>query len=162
MTSQEESCLVFSGLVSLHVEPDDSGAWGLVGLQRQLHICPRRQGELHICTEPPHHQYHQYRYCHPNQNIPQVGWWLEQSVPGQVLLPLVQEQCHRVSTINMIFINKTLPKAQRTRGLSSYHKFKHKSWSNFIFKILTKHQLQNINQASTSKSRTNNSISIKL
>ena len=37
---------------------------------------------------------------------------------------------------------KTLPKAQRTRGLSSYHKFKHKSWSNFIFRISTKHQLQ--------------------
>ena len=41
---------------------------------------------------------------------------------------------------------------QRTRGLSSsyqsnflrlYHKFKHKSWSNFIFRILTQHQ-QNI------------------
>ena len=26
---------------------------------------------------------------------------------------------------------KTLPKAQRTRGLSSYHKFKNKSWSRF-------------------------------
>ena len=37
---------------------------------------------------------------------------------------------------------QTLPKAQRTRGLSSYHKFKHKSWSNFIFRISTKHQLQ--------------------
>ena len=41
---------------------------------------------------------------------------------------------------------KTLPKAQWTRGLSSscqsnflksYHKFKHKSWSNFIFRIST-------------------------
>ena len=49
---------------------------------------------------------------------------------------------------------QTLPKAQRTRGLSSscqsnflrsYHKFKHKSWSN-IFRISTKHQLQNLNQ----------------
>ena len=40
----------------------------------------------------------------------------------------------------------TLPKVQRTRGLSSYHKFKHKSQSIFIFRILTKHQLQNINQ----------------
>ena len=51
---------------------------------------------------------------------------------------------------------KTLPKAQRTRGLSSayqsnffwsYHKFSHKSWSN-IFKISTKNQLQNLNQIS--------------
>ena len=42
--------------------------------------------------------------------------------------------------------SKTLPKAQRTRGLSSYHKFKHKSWSNFIFRISTKHLIQNLNQ----------------
>jgi len=55
---------------------------------------------------------------------------------------------------------KTLPKAQRTRGLSSsyqnnllrsYHEFKHKSWSSFIFRILTKHQLQNFNQTSASR-----------
>ena len=32
-----------------------------------------------------------------------------------------------------------LPKAQRTRGLSSYHKFLHKYWSNFDFRILIKH-----------------------
>ena len=42
-----------------------------------------------------------------------------------------------------------LPKAQRTRGLSSAfqssNKYKHKSWSNFIFRISTKHQLQNLN-----------------
>ena len=57
-------------------------------------------------------------------------------------------------------MNKTLPKAQRTRGLSSsyqsnflrsYHEFKHKSWSNFIFRISTKHQLQNFNQTSASR-----------
>jgi len=55
---------------------------------------------------------------------------------------------------------KTLPKAQRTRGLSSsyqnnllrsYHEFKHKSWSSFIFRISTKHQLQNFNQTSASR-----------
>ena len=53
-----------------------------------------------------------------------------------------------------------LPKAQRTQGLSSAyqsnlfrsnHKFKHKSWSTFIFRISTKHQLQNLNQTSTSR-----------
>ena len=47
------------------------------------------------------------------------------------------------------FYIETLPKAQRTRGLSSsyqsnflrsYHKFKHKSWSHFIFRSSTKHQ----------------------
>ena len=45
--------------------------------------------------------------------------------------------------------SKTLPKAQRTQGLSSscqsnflrsYQKFKHKSWSHFIFRISTKHK----------------------
>ena len=54
---------------------------------------------------------------------------------------------------------KTLPKEPRIQGWSSayqsnlfrsYHKFKHKSWSNFIFRISTKHQLQNFNQTSAS------------
>ena len=54
---------------------------------------------------------------------------------------------------------RTLPKAQRTRGLSSayqsnffrsYHKFLHKSWSN-IFRILTKHQLQSLSQISAKR-----------
>ena len=45
---------------------------------------------------------------------------------------------------------QTLPKAQRTRGLSSYHKYKHKSWPNFISRISTKHQLQSLNQRSAS------------
>ena len=48
-----------------------------------------------------------------------------------------------------------MPKAQRTQGLSSayqsWNKFKHKSWSNFIFKISTKHSLQNPNQTSASR-----------
>ena len=48
-------------------------------------------------------------------------------------------------------IVQTLPKAQRTRGLSSscqsnflrsHHKFKNKSWSHFIFRILALHQLK--------------------
>ena len=50
---------------------------------------------------------------------------------------------------------KTLPKAQQTWRLSSAYqssnKFKHKSWSNFIFRISTKHQLQNLNQTSASQ-----------
>ena len=61
----------------------------------------------------------------------------------------------RVSTVGCYIglfscINKTLPKAQQTRGLSSYHKFKHNSWSNFIFRTSTKHKLQNLNQKSAS------------
>ena len=44
---------------------------------------------------------------------------------------------------------KTLPKAQRTRGFSTscqsnflktHQRFKHKSWSHFIFRISTEHQ----------------------
>ena len=44
---------------------------------------------------------------------------------------------------------KTLPKAQQTWGLSSYHKFLHKTWSDFIFRISTKQQLQNLDQTSS-------------
>ena len=48
-----------------------------------------------------------------------------------------------------------LPKAQRTWGLGSAfqspNKFKHKFWSNFIFRISTKHQLQNLDQTSASR-----------
>ena len=51
-----------------------------------------------------------------------------------------------VLLVNYKILKKTLPKAQRTQGLSSayqsnffraYHKFLHKSWSNISFKILT-------------------------
>ena len=60
-------------------------------------------------------------------------------------------------TGNQDLISETLSKAQRTRGLSSvyqsnflrsYHKFLHKSCSNFISRISTKHQLRNLNQIS--------------
>ena len=50
---------------------------------------------------------------------------------------------------------KTLPKAQRTRGLSSYHKITvHKSWTYVL-------QFQNLNKALTSKSQPSISISTK-
>ena len=49
-----------------------------------------------------------------------------------------------------VYTKKTLPKAQRTRGLSSYHKFLHKSWSKFNLKISTKHQ--QLHKTLTSKS----------
>ena len=54
---------------------------------------------------------------------------------------------------------KTLPKEQRSSGLSSayrsnffrsYYKFKHNSWSNFIFRTPTKHKLQKVDQTSAS------------
>ena len=66
-------------------------------------------------------------------------------------------------------IRKTLPKAQRTRGLSStyqsnifgsYQEFKHKPWSN-IFRISTLHQLQNLNQTSPFRQNLNLKILTK-
>ena len=55
---------------------------------------------------------------------------------------------------------KTLPKEPRIQGWSSayqsnlfrsYHKFKNRPWSNFIFRTSTKHQLQNLDQRSASR-----------
>ena len=64
---------------------------------------------------------------------------------------------------------ETLPQAQQTGGMSSvhqsnffrsYHKFLHKSWSN-IFRISTKHQLQNLNQTSAFRQNLNLQILTK-
>ena len=87
-------------------------------------------------------------------------------------------------TINDILITKrsvtsrpvggweeTLPKAQRTRGLSSgyqsnffrsNHKFSNKSWLDFIFIISTKQQLQNLNQISAFRLNLNFKILLTL
>ena len=84
-----------------------------------------------------------------------------------LLLVLLRRVSDKQPTLPTVFLScsliekqlKTLPKAQQPRGLSSayqsnlfrsYHKFKHKSWSNFIFIISTKHQLQNLDQTSAS------------
>ena len=58
------------------------------------------------------------------QVLPHVGAYVFQTTTCATNLPLWK---------------KTLPKAQRTRGLSSYHNFLHKSWSNFNFRISIKH-----------------------
>ena len=39
-----------------------------------------------------------------------------------------------------------LSSSYHSNFLRLYHEFKHKSWSNFIFRISTKHQLQNFSQ----------------
>jgi len=70
-------------------------------------------------------------------------------------------QCHARNAQHIhpchTIVFQTLPKAQRTRGLSSgyqikffksYHKFSNKSLSDFIFIFSTKQQLQNFNQIS--------------
>ena len=50
------------------------------------------------------------------------------------------ENFRQARIVNGEFI---FPKAQRSQ---SYNKFKQKSWWNLIFRISTKHQLQNLNQ----------------
>ena len=57
---------------------------------------------------------------------------------------------------------KTLPKAKRTRGLSSAYQNNFLCHIKDFAQILIKFHLQNIDQASTSKSQPNNSLSIKL
>ena len=65
---------------------------------------------------------------------------------------------------------KTMPNAQRTRGLSSgyqskffrsYHKFSKKSRSDFIFILPTKQQLQNLNPISAFRQNLNFKILTK-
>ena len=88
---------------------------------------------------------------------------------GQVLpfVPCISEKSYVIQQIFehkaamsisdiLIELKKTLPKAQRTRGLSSSFQSKElghitSSNTNFIFKISTKHLLQNLNQASPSQ-----------
>ena len=57
---------------------------------------------------------------------------------------------------------KTLPKAKRTRGLSSAYQNNFFCHIKVLAQILIKFHLQNIDQASTSKSQPNLSISTKL
>ena len=83
--------------------------------------------------------------------------WLLRHFCYQLDLPSSYTKTHSVG--RRAFDIQTLPKAQRTRGLNSscqsnflksYHKFKHKSWSNFCFILST---------TLTSKSQPNISIS---
>ena len=60
------------------------------------------------------------------------------------------------------YLNKTLQKAQRTRGLSSSFQSKLLGYSQVQTQILIKLHLQNLDQAFTSKSQPNITISTKL
>ena len=71
--------------------------------------------------------------------------------PGQRISPVNRGERGGGLQLSPQARKQTLPKAQRTRGLSSYHEFKHKSWSNFILRISTKHQRQNLNQTWASR-----------
>ena len=73
-------------------------------------------------------------------------YWVTRQSP---MLDLVEKNFFIRRSVS--WMKKTLPKAHRTRGLSpscqsnflrSYHKFKHKSWAHFIFRIPSKHQLK--------------------
>ena len=97
------------------------------------------------------------RKCHNKDesalsfSTPLYTWLLEYAI--------VVVFCNPLYHFNRETNKETLPKAQRTRGLRSayqsnllrsYHKFKRNTWSNFIFRISTKQQLQNLDQISAS------------
>ena len=108
-----------------------------------------------------------------------LNWWQDSQVVAVVVggvgfcvwrffrkRRITKEQ---VPLARLEIMKKTLPKAQRTRGLSSayqsdffrsYHKFFHKSWTN-IFRISTKHQLQNPSQTSSFRQNLNLEILTK-
>ena len=63
----------------------------------------------------------------------------------------IKNNRHTINIRAQQLLFKTLPKAQRTRGLSSYHKITvHKSGAYYNFRISIKHLLQNLNQTSAS------------
>ena len=68
--------------------------------------------------------------------------------------------CDSMKTADLLFVSETKHCQRHNGGLSSgyqsnffwsYHKFSNKSWSDFIFKILTKQLLQDLNQISAAK-----------
>ena len=65
-------------------------------------------------------------------------------------------------SLNFLVSSETLPKAKRTRGLSSAYQNNFFCHIKVLAQILIKFHLQNIDQASTSKSQPNLSISTKL
>ena len=86
----------------------------------KLHVCPNRLNICLILAIKWHHFYPtRIRYLSnlfTESALLVVETWM--------MWPLLIEK-------------KTLPKAQRTRGLSSYHNLWHKSWSNFNFRNFT-------------------------
>ena len=58
----------------------------------------------------------------------------------KVVEMVLNTQCYQYLWLTMWFYTETLPEAQRTRGLSSYHKITvHKSWTYYNFRISIKH-----------------------
>ena len=82
-----------------------------------------------------------------------IGKWFSANAL-RALIHNLRRNCKILHATHILFsILRTLPKAQRTRGLSSacqsnlfrsYHKFLHKSWSDFIFRRSTRHQMISI------------------
>ena len=66
-------------------------------------------------------------------------WW-QRGIDGPGGEKKLKKTCEIDYWYNYLWTCKqTLPKAQWTRGLSSYHKLVQKSWSNFDFRISIKH-----------------------
>ena len=100
-----------------------------------------------ILMYPSFHRQLRGDYYLAKEEIKRHHWWFV----WELKLQLPHSQWRRVKR------NETLPKAQggsssyQSNFLRSYHKFLHKTWSNFIFIILIKNQLQNLNQTSASR-----------
>ena len=82
---------------------------------------------------------------------PQALVWLKTTTQQQMSTQNSKQYVYFFLRQNELSFKQTLPKAQRTQGLSpscqsnflrSYHKFKKKSWAHFIFRIPSKHQLK--------------------
>ena len=61
------------------------------------------------------------------------------------VLTLEAGTCPPTTRRALTIIKKTLPKAQRTRGLCSYHKFLHTSWSNSESRVSIYSSISNLN-----------------
>ena len=77
-------------------------------------------------------------------------WFIQKSEANLINGILHQKNFYRLNLIFWIVmgcgIARGLSSSCQSNFLKSYHKFKHKSWSNFIFRISTEHQFQNFSK----------------
>ena len=82
------------------------------GLKNTLQLCEGGLSPVHLCCQAPGPETRHLR------SFIQAQATFSFFIGCLINHPMTQQTLH---------ILKTLPKAQRTRGLTSYHKFKHKS-----------------------------------
>ena len=140
-----------------------------------LHLLLVPQNLPNIPYFPHRLHFHNSRAQLDLQRRVHLSWYCQWRCIGPLLnkyfLNSLYNSCFRSNRLDNRLTRgiKTLPKAQRTRRLSSayqinffrsYHKFLHKSWSN-IFRISTKHQVQSLNQISAFRQNVNLKILTK-